>query len=435
MATGIVNSALDDKQPTATQPVNPNGGVAGQSKEFSSGGNSQQASTFKAPDMKPMTSQVDAPQETVEGRLNNLTSGKSAYVNQARNDASRQANSRGLINSSMAAGAGQEAAIRSAMPIAQQDAKTYTDTRFNNQEATNKFLGNRQSADLNMETAAHQSQLTLGENDQLNELQMKRDSGLSELTKEEADQLNQLQMKRDQAQSGLTQQENTQLNDLQMKRDKGLSELTREEQTLLNDLNTKRDAAASDLRKSEMAEQNKFDVNRDNNSSKLNQDLARLESSLNTAEMTFDTDEKIRLEQILSNDKVSDELKVQAVNTVNNIVRDTQAQIAEIGLSDRSAEAQAAAILRVQQNANHAISVYQDMLGDSVDMKWSGDYFTAPEGLTVEEQKAAITAGIQEQAAAAAVPGKGTYWEGYDSPQEYDNANNGGGGGDGSGAF
>jgi hypothetical protein len=66
--------------------------------------------------------QLQAPQ-TVAGQMKSLLSSDSPYIKQAQNSALRQASSRGLINTSMAAGAGQAAAIQSALPIAQQDAQ------------------------------------------------------------------------------------------------------------------------------------------------------------------------------------------------------------------------------------------------------------------------------------------------------------------------
>lgn len=61
---------------------------------------------------------------TVAGQLNGLIAQNSPYLQAARAGAAKQANSRGLINSSIAAGAGETAAIQAALPIAQQDAAT-----------------------------------------------------------------------------------------------------------------------------------------------------------------------------------------------------------------------------------------------------------------------------------------------------------------------
>jgi len=134
---------------------------------------------------KPTTSQVDAPTETVEDRLNALTAKDSKYIDLARNDAMREANTRGLINSSMAAGAGTEAGIRAALPIAQQDAKTYTDTRLNNQAATNQFEENRQLTELGKETSTHENTLATARDASQNELGIERDTAQSELRQKE----------------------------------------------------------------------------------------------------------------------------------------------------------------------------------------------------------------------------------------------------------
>ena len=59
--------------------------------------------------------------ETVAGQLNNLLAKDSTYIQSARNRGMETANARGLINSSLAAGTSERAAIDAALPIAQQD--------------------------------------------------------------------------------------------------------------------------------------------------------------------------------------------------------------------------------------------------------------------------------------------------------------------------
>lgn len=56
--------------------------------------------------------------------MNALTSSNSPYMNLARDYALRDMNKRGLMQSSIAVGAAHEAAIRNALPIAQQDAQS-----------------------------------------------------------------------------------------------------------------------------------------------------------------------------------------------------------------------------------------------------------------------------------------------------------------------
>jgi hypothetical protein len=272
------------------------------------------AQGYKAPETKPVTTQVDAGQETVEERLNKLTATGSNYTNLAKQDAMRSANSRGLINSSMAAGAGTEAAIRSALPIAQQDAKTYTDTRLTNQNTENDFLKNRQSADLNMETAAQ----------------------------------------------------------------------------------------ASNLQRGEAKWQNELDMTRDTNSTDLNKSLEILQSSLRMDEEEFSTNLKTQAEQILSDAKFSDEIKLQYVNSINTIVRDTQQQITDIGLSDRTAEQQAIAIQLARDSRDAQVAVYQDLLSSFPDWQWSLDFTQGVQGAAGGAQGAVAANQATDQAARTA---------------------------------
>ena len=74
------------------------------------------------------------PYETVEDRLTNLLKKDNPYLLQARSSAERQAASRGLQNSTMAATAGESAAIQHALPIAQQDAGFFQNRHLQDQQ-------------------------------------------------------------------------------------------------------------------------------------------------------------------------------------------------------------------------------------------------------------------------------------------------------------
>jgi len=295
----------------------------------------------KAPERTPTTTEVNAETDTVEGRLNNLTANGSTYTNLAKKDAIRNSNSRGLINSSMSAAAGTEAAIREARPIAEADAKAYNDTRLNNQNITNQFESNRQSADLNMETAAQQSALNIGEANN---------------------------------QSALSNEENTLLNELSMRRDNNSSSLTQEEAAQLNQLEMRRDAASSDLSINESNNQTENDIRRDENSARLNDVSDALRSALTNEENEFSADLDLRNQQILDNDKLSDEVKLRYVTAIESIITNANNQVNEISLSDRSPEAQASAIQTLQDNRDAQISVYQDLLDGMEGWNWSSDF-------------------------------------------------------------
>jgi len=65
------------------------------------------------------------PEATVESRLTGLLRRDNPYMRQAEAQGNRQANARGLLSSSMAVGAVEDARVRAALPIAQQDAGLY----------------------------------------------------------------------------------------------------------------------------------------------------------------------------------------------------------------------------------------------------------------------------------------------------------------------
>lgn len=75
----------------------------------------------------------------VASQLGKLLSKDSDYMTRARTRAMQTANSRGLLNSSIAAGAGESAAIDAALPIAQQDATSHLTAQRDNTSAINSF--------------------------------------------------------------------------------------------------------------------------------------------------------------------------------------------------------------------------------------------------------------------------------------------------------
>lgn len=88
----------------------------------------------------PATRTVDAGKETVAGQMDTLLGKDSPYITRARAGATQTANQRGLLNSSIAAGAGEAAAIDAAAPIAAADANIYGTASRDNQVASNTAL-------------------------------------------------------------------------------------------------------------------------------------------------------------------------------------------------------------------------------------------------------------------------------------------------------
>lgn len=117
-----------------TRPTRPGTGASGQATGQTAGGTG--AADAGAITVSPEMWNVDANQLTSEN-LNKLLSEGSSYLDLARTGAAQTANARGLLNSSMAAGAGEAAAIGAALPIAQSDASVYADAAKTNTGAKN----------------------------------------------------------------------------------------------------------------------------------------------------------------------------------------------------------------------------------------------------------------------------------------------------------
>ena len=77
------------------------------------------------------------PDQTVESRTQGIIASNSPLMQLAESRAMQQANSRGLINSSLAAGAGQTAVMDAATNIAKQDAATSSNAALTNAKAAN----------------------------------------------------------------------------------------------------------------------------------------------------------------------------------------------------------------------------------------------------------------------------------------------------------
>jgi len=101
------------------------------------GGTLTPGSTTTAAQFDPVQRQVDAAKETTSGQLQTIMAQDSPLMQQARAQAKQGMAARGLINSSMAQGAGVAAMLERATPIAAADAGTYSNQALTNQQAAN----------------------------------------------------------------------------------------------------------------------------------------------------------------------------------------------------------------------------------------------------------------------------------------------------------
>jgi hypothetical protein len=157
------------KVPTATNLAAPppTGGLLNNAQASTaqinpaSSGPAQQASVNKW--------NVDAPQ-TVQGQISGIIAQNSPLMQQAQSTALDQMNQRGLLNSSMAIGAGQQAVYNAAMPIAQADAATYAKSAGFNADAANTIgVSNTAAQNQALEAnAARTQQASLANQQSLN---------------------------------------------------------------------------------------------------------------------------------------------------------------------------------------------------------------------------------------------------------------------------
>lgn len=118
--------------------------------------------------------------QSVEKRIANIAKTDSPLMQQARTSANQQMNERGLMNSSMAVGAAQDAVIRAATPIATQDATIAANSaQFNASEANkaSQFNANnlQQSSQFNTAETNKQNMQILDNDNRVKLAQMEMD--------------------------------------------------------------------------------------------------------------------------------------------------------------------------------------------------------------------------------------------------------------------
>ena len=193
--------ALDDWRYDAS---NPNGWVY---RKKSTGGGAP-TTGINLSDLQGSTSWDVQPNETVRSQLQQIIADDSPLMQQARARALQTANSRGLLNSSMAMTAADSAMYDAAMPIATQDAGTYAragefnaNTKNTFSRDNNQFVRDAYMADFNVQA-----------NDWAAEQQFDREYQM-------LDRQQQLTLDRDAIQNGYTSARDAALNGYQVGRD------------------------------------------------------------------------------------------------------------------------------------------------------------------------------------------------------------------------
>lgn len=157
--------------------------------------------------VKQPTSYFDQAKSTVAGQLSSLLASDSSYIKQAEQKAKEQSASRGMLNTTLAAQAGREAAISAALPIAQQDASEF-----------NKFA---------LQTQATQNQQALVQTESIASSELAKQNAAIAQSKQN------IQNEFTARLQGATEQSKVWIQDLQNQYDTGVKELDRQHNLLL----------------------------------------------------------------------------------------------------------------------------------------------------------------------------------------------------------
>lgn len=160
MARGLREIAVNNDTNTTTRGGGTSGTLATQGfyRNPSIPTNSQ-ASGLQGSDGRGYTRTV-GPDQLVREQVNTLTESNNPYLANARRRGVEQANRRGLMNSSIAAGTGERAALEQALPIAMADAATHDRAQSENLQSMNanlmqerQVMNDMTSAELNRQAA------------------------------------------------------------------------------------------------------------------------------------------------------------------------------------------------------------------------------------------------------------------------------------------
>lgn len=119
----------------------------------------QQTATNIAP-LNPSSSYVDENKATVAGQMKGLLAENNDYMKMNVAQAAKDANKRGMLNSSMAVQAGRAAAINAVLPIAQQDAQMYGNMAQQSQKTTEDSLLNNQLAGIEYKKSLNNARIS-----------------------------------------------------------------------------------------------------------------------------------------------------------------------------------------------------------------------------------------------------------------------------------
>lgn len=129
------NAILNAPKKISNRPVEAVTNTSSQASPFDQGAAANNVDFAKS----MATTGTVGEKSTVQGQLGTILASGSPLLSRARTDSNAAYAERGLNNSSIGVQAGEEAVIRTALPIAQQDAQTYATQDLTNQNDVNTF--------------------------------------------------------------------------------------------------------------------------------------------------------------------------------------------------------------------------------------------------------------------------------------------------------
>lgn len=241
-------------------------------------------------------------EETTSGQLSTILDGDSPIMQRARTIAAQQANSRGLLNSSMAAEAGTAAMIDRAVPIANADANVYDNRARFNADAGNTASGLGASIRSQMEQQKSQQEFTAGQSD----LDRAQQTSLQQMQTDAQRQLQESQQQFQGTESSLDRQQQTNIQQMQADAQRQLQESQQAFQEIQSQLDRDQQINLTNLQ-------------------------ASLQDAMNAKNLpqTFAANLSINMQNAMANILANSDLKPDAKKAaISNLIDATNAQIA-----------------------------------------------------------------------------------------------------------
>lgn len=261
--------------------------------------------------------------DSVDKQVNTLLTPDNPFVMAAKTGATKAANKRGLINSSLAVGAGEEAAIKSVLPIAQQNAGQINAKNLSGQGYTQS--SELQKTDIAGAADRLKTQIASNESMQAKDIQAQNDRLVQQLGS--AERLNAANAAAEKERLGmqLTADEKRQVTDLNAAKERLGIQVASQEKLQANDIAAQNERLAQQLGSQERLAAAQVAAQKEMQGQQLSADERRQVADLTAA--------KERLQIQLDNQNAIAALDANTRTAMNTLDRETQERIANMQLS------------------------------------------------------------------------------------------------------